>query len=332
MSIAGRVPHPGTLSLPSPRSSLDAFRAWAHVRLTAVFNAAQEIPFDDSSRIVFFSDSHRGDNSRADCYAGNEALFLQTLSHYLRDGYTYVEVGDGDDMWKNRRFEDILRAHPRTFDLLAQFHDRGRLHLLFGNHDTLGFRHNPVRKNGWTAQEALVLRHARTGQKIFAVHGHQADFKSDGLRVVGKFAVRHLWRRLQLLGLNSAWLWMHTQGSRRASRGGRPAGQGIQRFWISQITQARHLCERRIMSWGESRGQIVVCGHTHRPMIGACGAPPYFNTGSCVVPGVITGLEVTGGELRLVKWVAAPGSHNGSGPQVKRMLMAPPRKLRRLVT
>jgi len=55
-------------------------RTLAHRRLTEVFEAAQRVPFDDDSRIVFFSDCHRGDNSRADGFARNKALFLHALS------------------------------------------------------------------------------------------------------------------------------------------------------------------------------------------------------------------------------------------------------------
>ncbi len=107
----------GTLLQQCPRSVQLDFHALAAKRLTEVFKAAEEVPFDDTSRFVFFSDCHRGDNSRADAFAINENLFLRALGYYHRHGFTYIEVGDGDELWKNRRFCDVREAHGRAFDL-----------------------------------------------------------------------------------------------------------------------------------------------------------------------------------------------------------------------
>ena len=85
-----------------PKTVQHKSHVFAHKRLTKVFEAAKRIPFDDSSRIVFFSDCHRGDNGRTDPFARNKELFLHALNHYYREGFTYIEVGDGDDLWQNR--------------------------------------------------------------------------------------------------------------------------------------------------------------------------------------------------------------------------------------
>ena len=276
----------------------------AHRRLTEVFEAAERVPFDDSSRFVFFSDCHRGDNSRADGFARNEELFLHALNHYYREGFTYIEVGDGDELWKNRRFSAIRRAHGRIFDLLHQFDRQSRLHLIVGNHDIQGNQRNRVEKDGIIAHEGVILHHCRTGQQILVVHGHQVDFKSDRLHAVGRFAARYFWRRLQLLGL----------------------GSGPSRAYDSQN---REKIRRRVIEWLQANRRIVICGHTHRPMCAAYGTPPYFNTGSCVYSGYITGLEIQNGEIALVKWSARPEARQKRGTQrIEREPMAPPRKLR----
>jgi UDP-2,3-diacylglucosamine pyrophosphatase LpxH len=330
MAIANRQVTTGTWPQRLPEANVDFLRAWAHARLTSVFESAGEIPFDDSSRIILFSDCHRGDNSRADGFARNEALFLRALNFYQRNGFSYIEVGDGDDIWKNERFDDILCAHPQTFDKLHQFNRRDRLHLIFGNHDAPGRPGATMKKNGLVAAEGLILRHAKSGQRIFVVHGHQADYKSDRLRVLSRITVRHGWRRLQLMGIetvlqrtNAVW-----QGISRRTKSGR--GNGIQPFWISEIAQAKKLCEKRIMSWAEAHQQTIICAHTHRPMVAACGGPPYLNTGCCDVPGRLTGLEIQSGEIALVQWTSRGRRGNGRATQVKRELLAPPRKLCRL--
>jgi hypothetical protein len=83
---------------------------------------------------------------------------------------------------------------------------------------------------------------------------------------------------------------------------------------------------------------IVIAGHTHRPVfanlslterrflesgIGTPGVrrkekaePVYYNTGSCVHPRCITGLEITAHNIVLAKWgyAAAPGASDPPYP------------------
>ena len=111
-------------------------RGHARQRLEWILGTAKQVGFDDSSRLVFFADCHRGDNGRADIFARNKGLFLDALQHYYQHGFTYVEVGDGDDLWQNRRFSAVRKAHERVFDLFHKFDRQQRLHLIAGNHDT----------------------------------------------------------------------------------------------------------------------------------------------------------------------------------------------------
>jgi len=73
-------------------------------RLTEVFKSAEEILFDDSSKFIFFSDCHRGDNSWSDDFADNQNLFFHALNYYYNKGFTYIEIGDGDELWENKIF------------------------------------------------------------------------------------------------------------------------------------------------------------------------------------------------------------------------------------
>ena len=188
-------------------------------RLTQVFNAAKEreLPFDDTSKIVLFSDCHRGDNSWADDFGRNQLLMFFALKRYFEDGFTYIEVGDGDELYENHRFEDIRKAHDHIFWLLSEFHRQKRLHLIHGNHDMEHKYPAVVQRDlysyyddredmtmplfdGIEVHEGIVLRHVDSGGRILLVHGHQGDFINDRLWSVGRFFVRHVWRPLQLLG------------------------------------------------------------------------------------------------------------------------------------
>ncbi|MFZ5916512.1 MAG: serine/threonine protein phosphatase [Chloroflexota bacterium] len=276
----------------------DHWQNVAHRRLTQVFEAADVAPFDDTSRFVFFSDLHRGDNGPTDAFARNEALFLRVLNHYYRQGFAYVEVGDGDELWQNRKFSAVRQAHGRVFDLLHQFDQRNRLHLVAGNHDIQGNWHRPVVKDGLVAQEGLILQHAGTGQRLFVVHGHQADFASDRLHVMSRLAVRYIWRRLQLLSFGSA--------SSRASDFRRQWGCFGQCVvdWLQ--TKLRQI-EQRIVIWAQDQHQTIICGHTHRQAFAPHGAPSYFNTGCGVTPGVLTGIEIRDGHIQPVRWSVGEG-------------------------
>ena len=106
-----------------------------HRRLSQVLETAKTINFDDSSRFVLFSDLHRGNGGKADAFLPNAELFLSTLQNYVRRGFTYVEVGDGDELWKGWSFEEIRHAHQRVFDLFHDLDKERRLHLILGNHD-----------------------------------------------------------------------------------------------------------------------------------------------------------------------------------------------------
>ncbi len=286
-------------------------------RLSEVFESAREIPFDDSSKCILFSDCHRGDNSWADDFAHNQNLFFHALNHYYNEGFTYIEIGDGDELWENRRFEDIRKAHSHIFWLMSEFHKENRLHLIWGNHDierkdpkkveeTL-YRYYDDRKeryeplfDGIEVHEGLVLRHTGTDNRIFLVHGHQGDLIDDRLWWLGRFFVRNLWKHLQLLGVND------------------PTSP-------AKNFEKRRKVEKEIIEWIKAKDQIVICGHTHRSMFPDEGEPPYFNTGSCVHPRCITGIEIQNEEIVLIKWWVKP--KDDGALYVEREVLEGPKKL-----
>ena len=274
-------------------------QALAYHRLDMVFQAAPTVPFDDTSRLVFFSDAHRGDNSRTDAFRVNEPLFLHALRHYFDQGFTYIEVGDGDELWKNRRFDTVQKAHAQVFALLHRFAEVQRLHLLFGNHDIIGNRRQPVNKGGLVAREGLILQQRHGGQQIFVTHGHQADTKSDLFYQISRMAVRNVWRWLQLMHL--------------APVSCRDGEEKTPRPYEQYLTR-----------WAAKRQQVLVCGHTHRPVSAAYGEAPYFNTGYCLAPGILTGLEIQHGEIGLVRWRATPHSTT----PFQREILSAPRRLK----
>ena len=290
-----------------------------HTCLDQVLQSAPELSFDDTSRIVIMSDAHRGDNSWADNFANNQNLFFHALGYYQRNGFTYVEAGDGDELWQNRSFADIRKAHSDVFWVLQKFFKDGRLHLLWGNHDIV--RKYPVQVartlhryydehtgtwvplfDGLRMHEGLRLRYTPTNQNILVVHGHQGDPLYNRFWRVGRFLIRYLWHPLQIIGLKDP----------RS-----PATNVLERDRL----------EKEFVAWVVSRRHALIAGHLHRAKFPDPGYPPYFNGGTSVHPRCITGLEIQDGTISLFKWCVEPKPEDGTLCVVKQIL-AGPRDLR----
>ncbi|WMJ79275.1 metallophosphoesterase [Clostridium sp. MB40-C1] len=264
-------------------------------RLSKVFNMSKEITIDDSSKIILISDCHRGDNTWADDFAHNQNLLFTALNYYYKNDYIYVEIGDGDELWENRKFEEIRQTHSNIFDLMSKFYKDNRLYMIWGNHDIVKRKEKYVKKNlyyyydtrkeQWKplfdkiqVYEGLILKYLNIKNKIFVVHGHQGDLINDQLWPISRFLVRYIWRPLTLyLGIKDP-----TSAAKNYKK--------------------KKIIERKIIRWAKVSKQIIITGHTHRPRFPSANEVPYFNDGSCVHPRCITGIEIKNGEIMLIKW------------------------------
>ncbi len=276
----------------------ESWRNTTQKRLNQALAHAPLLPITDESRLVFFSDLHRGDGGDTDLFLPNKALFLRAMAYYDAESYTYVEVGDGDELWMDYSFTAVRQAHGEVFDLLHQFHAARRLVLLYGNHD---MRENgrvqastrPVHKDGLPTRESVLLHYQPGGQTILVCHGHQADLTSERLYAFTRLTNRHFWRYLQQMGMGQVRIGgketHETQTLPKALR-----------LWCH--SQPRRI-EQRLMEWCATHKQALICGHTHFAAWQEEGGPAYFNTGSSLQPGLITGLEIAEGMLHEVRWL-----------------------------
>lgn len=287
-------------------------------RLDRAYREARVIPFDDRSRLILFSDCHRGDNSFADDFANNRNIYYHALKHYYREGFTYLELGDGDELWENLSFESVFEAHKNVYLLLRQFYQEGRLHMLWGNHDMvykdpkyveahLGTYFDPNEGKeielfkGIHFVEGIILKHTLSGEEVFLCHGHQADWWNYTFWRWSRFLVRVLWKPLQVWGIAD------------------PTSPARNYKELIRI-------ERRIKKWIVERGQVpTIAGHTHRPRFPEPGQIPFFNDGSCVHPRSITGLEIENGAISLIKWQIATTEEGVL--KVVRIVLEGPQKL-----
>ena len=284
-------------------------------RLNRAYTHAKRILFDDTSKFVLFSDCHRGDNSFADDFANNRNIYFHALKHYYTEGFTYCELGDGDELWENLSFDSLLNAHKNVYLLMKQFHDHGRLHMIWGNHDMVYRNASYVEKHLSTYfdakigrdvdlfcdikyHEGIVLQHSKTGQELFLCHGHQADWWNYLFWKWSRFLVRILWKPLNVMGIAD------------------PTSPAKNYKELIRI-------ERRTKKWiVDNNNRITITGHTHRPRFPEPGDIAFFNDGSCVHPRSITGLEIENGKISLIKWEIAT-TDDGTLKIVKVLLEGP---------
>lgn len=263
-------------------------------RLTQAYKNAKIEYFDENAKYIFFSDIHRGDDSVSDEFTRNQNLFLHALNYYYKQGYSYVEVGDGDELWEYPTFKHIRLAHTDVFVVLKKFYDDHRLTILYGNHNIYLKSKRYVTNNYYTfydeynqervelfkglePQEALLLKERNTNQEILVVHGHQGDFMNDQLWFISMLLMRYFWR------------FMHVVGFENPSS---PA----------RNLYKRHKVERAYKKWIQRHKKMLICGHTHRPKYPKNNELPYFNTGCCIRTRGITGIEILHGKILMVDW------------------------------
>jgi len=270
-------------------------------------------------KLVCMSDMHRGDGSGADDFAQNSLIYRCALEHYLGNGFAYVELGDAEELWENDNFDQIYITHTMVYELLAKFHnpdpEKTRYLKVWGNHDLYWKDNEAVYRTlfpGIEVHEGVILE---TGLRegggeafgtILLIHGHQADPKCCGeMAVVSKFFVHNFWPDLQRVGIKD------------------PTRAALNPGLCNEV-------DKRLHEWANRNDQgiaAIIAGHTHRAVFENLSLTEqryleskvrtdgvtfkhqpdrsYFNTGSCVHPLCITGIEITfenGPCLRLVKW------------------------------
>lgn len=290
----------------------------ADSRITSAFKNAKRICFNKDSKFVLFSDCHRGDNSFADDFAHNRSIFHYALEHYYTEDFTYIELGDGDELWENKSFPAIFKAHKNIYLTLKKFHDKNRLHFIWGNHDmdyknpkniikNLHYYYDRVSETekelmiNASFSESILLENETNGKSIFLLHGHQADWFNYVFWRFSKFLVRILWKPLQIIGISD------------------PTSPAQNFKELIKV-------ERHIEDWiKENNNQMVVIGHTHRPRFPGKNEIPFFNDGSCVHPRSITGLEIENNKITLIKWHVIT-KENGM-MQIKKTVLEGPESL-----
>ena len=260
-------------------------------------------------KYIIFSDHHKGNRDASDDFANNEPNYLAAMAYYHSNDFKYINLGDSEELWKYPPAE-VISKNVSSLKAEAKFQETNSYYKTFGNHDLIW--KNKLDVDLWFKNIFLlplpvyegILIHSTINEKVLTVyltHGHQGDQMSDNNRV-STWIVAHLWQPIQrYLRIN-----INTPAKDFNLRG-----------------------KHNIMmyEWSSKRqGIILITGHTHMPVF-ASGKyndhpnnivdpssdsvstknkqikPTYFNSGCCCYnDGDITGIEIAGGNISLVKW------------------------------
>lgn len=260
--------------------------------LDKIFKNSKRINIDDNTKIVIMSDCHRGIGDNFDNFLKNKNIFELALNYYYKNNFTYIELGDGDDMWEVKNYKGIVKEYLDIFKLLKKYYDSNRLIMIYGNHDIekkypvvlenhfYKYYDNETKKDESLLEflfvsESIVLNYK--DYDIFMLHGHQVDFLNSKLWRFSRFLVRYIWKFFEWLGIKDF------TGS---------AKNYYFKGWS----------EKRLEKWSIKNNKILIAGHTHRAIFPKVGQSLYFNDGSCIHPNGITCLEIQNGCISLVKW------------------------------
>jgi len=175
---------------------------------------------------------------------------------------------------------------------MKKFYDDHRFEMIYGNHNMELKHRSSVKRNlyqfkdeftdkieplfpGIKVLESIVLEHE--SKDILLLHGHQGDFTNDQLWMGNRFFLRYFWRFMHIVGFRN------------------PASP-------AKNIHHRHTLEKRYSKWIRENNQMLIMGHTHRPKFSEEGELPYFNTGTCVHPRNITGIEIFDNKIQMIEW------------------------------
>ncbi len=283
-------------------------------RLDNAFQHVPILPLNAESKYVLFSDCHRGNGTNNDNFLKNQHLYIAALKHYYKNGFTYIELGDGDELWENRKMEQIKEIHSEVFQLLSRFYCDNRLYMIYGNHDIVKKSASFSKKKcasfycsssqcslplfpDITFYSGLILENPDRRERLYLTHGHQASLLNSSLWPVNRFLVRYVWKPLEQIGI-------------------------LDPTSAAKNYTSKQRTEKKLTKWAQKNGRTLIAGHTHRPMTMENPThSPYLNTGSCVHPYLITCIEIEQETLTLVKWYV--DARSGGSLYVERSTLNP---------
>jgi predicted phosphodiesterase len=283
-----------------------------------------------TDRFIIFSDMHKGAKNGADDFAFCEKNYLQALTHYNENNFTYIQLGDAEELWENT-VAAIKKANTPSFEKEKLFLQRKAFIKIYGNHDLFwdnspfsGLELEHIYKQKVVIYEGVVLRTnlRDTSLDIFLTHGHQGDELSDG-NWFTKWFIANIWAPLQsylLINPNTPayynflktvhnklmYEWIAPQQNKLLITGHthQPVFQSLTHLELlyRKLSIAKANNDETAIRAVETEIEIK---HQKGQMLPDFSGymPTYFNSGCCCFnDGDITGIEIDAGQMSLIKW------------------------------
>ncbi len=261
-------------------------------KLDKLLKRAKVVPVKNSTKMVIMSDIHRGINNVNDNFHKNKLLYEKALKHYYKKRFTYVELGDGDDMWEVSNYHQIITTYLDTFKILKKFYLSNRLLMIYGNHDICKRNKRVLEKyfysyhdkkkmknekllNNLDVYESIILDYR--GMEILMLHGHQVDFLNSNIWRISRFLVRYVWKKLETIGFRAP-------------------------ITLAKNYEIPNKKEKKLIGFSNKKKLMIIAGHTHKAIFPTNNASLYFNDGSCIHKDGLTCLEIKNGKISLIKW------------------------------
>jgi predicted phosphodiesterase len=295
------------------------------------------LPFNAAAdKFIILSDQHKGARDGADVFAKAEKNYLAALEYYYKEHFFYINLGDSEELWENL-FVTVKRHNKATFEQEKKFIVRKSFIKIFGNHD-LYWDNDPLAAVSLQSiygqnieiYEGVVLKTSVNDKipiEIYMTHGHQGDLQSDG-NWFSKWFVSDIWGPFQAyLRINPNTpannnelksdhnRMMYEWSSKRENiilitgHTHQPVFRSLTQLEIlyEKLDHAK-LAKKDTEAAGLQRKIDALHLKPSRPPDFKGYLDTYFNSGCCCFDdGDITGIELSDGCIRLVKWQYGPG-------------------------
>jgi UDP-2,3-diacylglucosamine pyrophosphatase LpxH len=304
-------------------------------RTLQVARRENKIHLDDNSRYIIFSDHHKGAGDDADDFKPCKFTYQTALDYYYENGYSLVLLGDVEELWENE-IQEVLDTHQDVFLSEGHFFPNRYIRII-GNHDdtwndqaAVSTHLEPLYPN-IQLLSGLVFEYddGTLFGEVFLVHGHQGTLDSD---ILAGFSPHLLpiYRQLQntfhighttpatddyLRGEHDTQMYRWASQQKKlifiAGHTHRPVWSSLTH--LDQLYMQLYALRQRKQDLSEAEYQDQYQNLLHAINKRIAKDPPvndtlkttpsYFNTGCCrFSDGDITGIEITGQTISLVKW------------------------------
>ncbi|SFN20118.1 Calcineurin-like phosphoesterase [Chitinophaga sp. YR627] len=281
--------------------------------------------------IIVFSDQHKGGRDGSDDFMLAETSYLTALRYYYEKGFTLINLGDCEELWENKPSK-VLEKNRTALLEEALFLQQQRYYRIFGNHD-LEWNYQiprdqflkPIFGKELKVYEGLALKmkYKSADETIFLAHGHQGDKRADG-NAFSKWFVAAIWTPIQrwlnirldtvsdsfdLVDQHNITMYEWSQQYKKtiliSGHTHKPVFASMDH--IDRLTKA---LEKAMQAGDQEKAKALQeslekrrAEYAGKEFVKTMVSPSYFNTGCCCFSdGDITGIEITEGVIRLVKW------------------------------